>query len=227
MDCRIWGLRRCGKNSFEVVKTTSFFAVIARKPCDEAIQGSQPVAPGLLRSARNDGGCNAMISLRRLTLAVNAARSLRNASAVAPAVRRPAHGRTSPRASSAAGAGRRGRRPARARSRRKTLSDGVRGQRELARVLRRAGRRARPRPRRSRRAPANPRRAGAAALGAPAAPRRRRRGSGAPPPRAIRRRRSDEERTQDLGHQADAGRRRAVMRDARRARWARPRHRRR
>jgi hypothetical protein len=30
-------------------------AVIARSPCDEAIQGPRTVAPGLLRFARNDG----------------------------------------------------------------------------------------------------------------------------------------------------------------------------
>ena len=34
-------------------------AVIARSPCDEAIQGPRAVAPGLLRCARNDGGVDA------------------------------------------------------------------------------------------------------------------------------------------------------------------------
>jgi hypothetical protein len=35
--------------------------VIARSPCDEAIQGPRAVAPGLLRCARNDGGVDAAI----------------------------------------------------------------------------------------------------------------------------------------------------------------------
>jgi hypothetical protein len=35
--------------------------VIARSPCDEAIQGPRAVAPGLLRCARNDGGVDATI----------------------------------------------------------------------------------------------------------------------------------------------------------------------
>ena len=35
--------------------------VIARSPCDEAIQGPRAVAPGLLRCARNDGGVDAVI----------------------------------------------------------------------------------------------------------------------------------------------------------------------
>ena len=35
---------------------TPLLTVIARSPCDEAIQGPRAVAPGLLRCARNDGG---------------------------------------------------------------------------------------------------------------------------------------------------------------------------
>jgi hypothetical protein len=42
------------------------FAVIARNPCDEAIQGPRAVAPGLLRFARNDGGVDAVIIGRLL-----------------------------------------------------------------------------------------------------------------------------------------------------------------
>ena len=42
-------------------------AVIARSPCDEAIQGLRAVAPGLLRCARNDGlGVGSFISERIL-----------------------------------------------------------------------------------------------------------------------------------------------------------------
>ena len=41
-------------------------AVIARSPCDEAIQGPRAVAPGLLRFARNDGGVDAAIIGRLL-----------------------------------------------------------------------------------------------------------------------------------------------------------------
>src|ERR1700688_2352967 len=40
--------------------------VIARSPCDEAIQGPRAVAPGLLRCARNDGGADATIIGLRL-----------------------------------------------------------------------------------------------------------------------------------------------------------------
>jgi len=40
--------------------------VIARSPCDEAIQGPRAVAPGLLRCARNDGGVDATIIGHRL-----------------------------------------------------------------------------------------------------------------------------------------------------------------
>src|ERR1700688_4078621 len=36
--------------------------VIARSPCDEAIQGPRAVAPGLLRCARNDDGFDAAAS---------------------------------------------------------------------------------------------------------------------------------------------------------------------
>ena len=42
-------------------------SVIARSPCDEAIQGPRTVAPGLLRCARNDGGVDAAIIGRRLS----------------------------------------------------------------------------------------------------------------------------------------------------------------
>jgi hypothetical protein len=42
--------------------------VIARSPCDKAIQGPRNVAPGLLRCARNDGfGVGSIVSGRRLT----------------------------------------------------------------------------------------------------------------------------------------------------------------
>jgi hypothetical protein len=41
-------------------------AVIARSPCDEAIQGPRAVAPGLLRCARNDGRVDAAIIGRLL-----------------------------------------------------------------------------------------------------------------------------------------------------------------
>ena len=41
--------------------------VIARSPCDEAIQGPRAVAPGLLRCARNDGGVDATIIGHRLS----------------------------------------------------------------------------------------------------------------------------------------------------------------
>src|SRR5271163_1285731 len=44
-------------------------AVIARSPCDEAIQGPRAVAPGLLRCARNDGGVDATIIGHRLSRA--------------------------------------------------------------------------------------------------------------------------------------------------------------
>jgi hypothetical protein len=40
--------------------------VIARSPCDEAIQGPRAVTPGLLRCARNDGGVDATIIGHRL-----------------------------------------------------------------------------------------------------------------------------------------------------------------
>ena len=43
--------------------------VIARSPCDEAIQGPRAVAPGLLRCARNDGGVDATIIGHRLSRA--------------------------------------------------------------------------------------------------------------------------------------------------------------
>src|SRR6202044_1741563 len=43
--------------------------VIARSPCDEAIQGPRAVAPGLLRCARNDGGVDATIIGHRLNRA--------------------------------------------------------------------------------------------------------------------------------------------------------------
>jgi hypothetical protein len=39
----------------------ALLAVIARSPCDEAIQGPRTVAPGLLRCARNDGGLDPAI----------------------------------------------------------------------------------------------------------------------------------------------------------------------
>src|ERR1700735_2221246 len=41
-------------------------SVIARSPCDEAIQGARAVAPGLPRCARNDGGVDAAIIGRLL-----------------------------------------------------------------------------------------------------------------------------------------------------------------
>src|SRR5271170_7568600 len=41
--------------------------VIARSPCDEAIQGPRAVAPGLLRRARNDGGVDEAIIGHLLT----------------------------------------------------------------------------------------------------------------------------------------------------------------
>src|SRR5579863_6750133 len=41
--------------------------VIARSPCDEAIQGPRAVAPGLLRCARNDDGVEAAIIGHRLS----------------------------------------------------------------------------------------------------------------------------------------------------------------
>src|SRR5580658_10506760 len=40
--------------------------VIARSPCDEAIQRPRAVAPGLLRCARNDGGVDATIIGHRM-----------------------------------------------------------------------------------------------------------------------------------------------------------------
>ena len=43
--------------------------VIARSPCDEAIQGTRAVARGLLRCARNDGGVDATIIGHRLSWA--------------------------------------------------------------------------------------------------------------------------------------------------------------
>ena len=43
-------------------------SVIARSPCDEAIQGPRAVAPGLLRCARNDGGVDAAIIGHRLII---------------------------------------------------------------------------------------------------------------------------------------------------------------
>src|SRR5277367_4552414 len=42
-------------------------SVIARSPCDEAIQGPRAVAPGLLRCARNDDGVDAAIIGHRLS----------------------------------------------------------------------------------------------------------------------------------------------------------------
>ena len=42
--------------------------VIARSPCDEAIQGPRAVAPGLLRCARNDDGVDAAIIGHRLKM---------------------------------------------------------------------------------------------------------------------------------------------------------------
>jgi hypothetical protein len=42
-------------------------AVIARSPCDEAIQGPRTVAPGLLRCARNDGGVDVAIIGHRIS----------------------------------------------------------------------------------------------------------------------------------------------------------------
>jgi hypothetical protein len=46
---------------------TFSLTVIARSPCDEAIQGPRAVAPGLLRCARNDGGVDATIIGHRLS----------------------------------------------------------------------------------------------------------------------------------------------------------------
>ena len=43
-------------NNYQIDRVSNAPSVIARSPCDEAIQGPTSATPGLLRFARNDGG---------------------------------------------------------------------------------------------------------------------------------------------------------------------------
>src|ERR1700734_398853 len=72
MDARSTGEIHLERRSPEIRKSTRGtrtppLTVIARSPCDEAIQGPCAVAPGLLRCARNDGGVDATIIAHRLS----------------------------------------------------------------------------------------------------------------------------------------------------------------